>query len=135
MSTVFYNVITVTGDRDAVDAVCSDARRPISGKLRKTVGTGQIDWSFEKLFQLHPALSEVCEEPPRDEWHYLVMRRGEKRVTVHSGRARRGSPILGRARKRSWSIGHITHGAKQTGERRTGNPCSSGHRASPRPYE
>jgi len=31
---------------------------------------------------------------------------------------------LGRARKRSWSIGHITHGAKQTGERRTGNPSA-----------
>jgi len=31
---------------------------------------------------------------------------------------------LGRARERSWSIGHITHGAKQTGERRTGNPSA-----------
>jgi hypothetical protein len=31
---------------------------------------------------------------------------------------------LGCARKRSWSIGHITHGAKQTGERRTGNPSA-----------
>jgi hypothetical protein len=29
---------------------------------------------------------------------------------------------VGRARTRSRSIGHITHGAKQTGERRTGNP-------------
>src|SRR4029434_6471318 len=31
---------------------------------------------------------------------------------------------LCRARKRSWSIGHITHDAKQTGERRTGNPSA-----------
>jgi Group II intron, maturase-specific domain len=31
-------------------------------------------------------------------------------------------PILGRARKRSWSIGHINHDTKQTGERRTRNP-------------
>jgi hypothetical protein len=29
---------------------------------------------------------------------------------------------LGRAGKRSWSIGLITHDAKRTGERRTGNP-------------
>src|SRR2546426_4146590 len=32
--------------------------------------------------------------------------------------------LLGCARKRSWSIGHITHGAKRTGERRTGNPSA-----------
>jgi len=70
MSTVFYNLITLTGERDAVRAVCRDGRRPISGKLSKSIGTRRIDWSFEKLFQLHPALSGICGEPPRDEWHY-----------------------------------------------------------------
>ena len=70
MSTVFYNLITLTGERDAVRAVCRDGRRPISGKLSKSIGTRQIDWSFERLFQLHPALSGICGAPPSDEWHY-----------------------------------------------------------------
>jgi len=72
MSTVFYNLFTVTGKRDAVRAVCADARRPIAGKLSKTIGTRQIDWSFEKLFESHPALSVICGVPPSDEWHYGV---------------------------------------------------------------
>ncbi len=70
MSTVFYNLFTITGEREAVRGVCADARRPISGKLSKTIGRRQIDWSFEKLFELHPALSSICGEPPSDEWHY-----------------------------------------------------------------
>ena len=37
---------------------------------------------------------------------------------------RLSSALLGRARKRSQSIGHITHDTKQTGERRTGNPSA-----------
>ena len=39
-----------------------------------------------------------------------------------SGSSETTGRLLGCARKRSWSIGHITHDAKQTGERRTGNP-------------
>ena len=39
-----------------------------------------------------------------------------------SGSSETTGLLLGCARKRSWSIGHITRDAKQTGERRTGNP-------------
>jgi hypothetical protein len=71
MSTVFYNVVTVTGEPSAVDRLRCDARRALSGRLRKSIGP-HVDWSFEKLFQLHPKLSDFCGEPPADEWHYLV---------------------------------------------------------------
>src|SRR4029453_4538165 len=56
----------------------------------------------------------------------LRLEEGEDGVGPGAARAVRRllGPIWGCARKRSWSIGHITHGAKQTGERRTGNPSA-----------
>lgn len=79
MSTVFYNLIAVTGSRVAVQAFCADARRAVSGKLAKIIGARQVDWSFEHLFRRHPELARICGSPPCDDGHYLATAQGVAR--------------------------------------------------------
>lgn len=70
MSTVFYNLIFVTGARRSVSAFCADARRRVRGELARAIGAKEVPWSFERLFELHRSLGGVCGEPPCDAWHY-----------------------------------------------------------------
>jgi hypothetical protein len=75
MSTVFFNLIRVTGPRAKVLRFRTDARRRLSALHQSTSGFGSVDLSFEKLFRKHPTIGSR-REVPGDAGHYLATSTG-----------------------------------------------------------
>ena len=80
MSTVFFNLIRVTGRRAKVLEFSKDARRRLPPRRQSALACSKIDLSFEKLFRKYPRIARLT-ELPSDSGHYFAARQGT--VTWH----------------------------------------------------
>lgn len=80
MSTVFFNLIRVTGPRAKVLEFSRDARRVLSPRHQSALGFSRIHLSFEKLFRKLASIDRRI-ELPSDSGHYFASAKGT--VTWH----------------------------------------------------
>ena len=72
MSTVFFNLISVSGPKHEVRRFRNDARRRLSPSVRKAGGVQQVDFSLEHLFAKHRLAAPSSDGIPQDAGHYFT---------------------------------------------------------------